>query len=233
MERVVTLIERLKEQHESGSRASEMMITAQMLLQELYIVSTVEGSSQQKVSVVVPKMNVPPKKEPVVEAQTEIEKSLKPVIPERGNTKEKMYSSYEKYLPGDKPDAVINALKAEPVIGYLVPDQKEINQVIAIQQESLNDKLKTSASDKEHILYEAPIRDLRAAIGINDRFRFIQELFRGDESVYERSIITINSFNQYSEAEYWIQRELKVKSGWDDNSEVVQQFNQLVRRRFS
>ncbi|MEI9944467.1 MAG: hypothetical protein WDN26_09650 [Chitinophagaceae bacterium] len=32
------------------------------------------------------------------------------------------------------------------------------------------------------ILKESPVVDLRKAIGINDRFLFINDLFRGDES---------------------------------------------------
>jgi hypothetical protein len=51
--------------------------------------------------------------------------------------------------------------------------------------------------------------------------------------MYERSIKTINSFNIYPEAEYWISRELKIKLGWDNELPVVTQFDQLVRRRFS
>ena len=83
------------------------------------------------------------------------------------------------------------------------------------------------------VLKETPIKDLRKAIGINDRFLFINDLFRGDEVMYERSIKTINSFNIYPEAEYWISRELKIKLGWDNELPVVAQFDQLVKRRFS
>ncbi len=80
---------------------------------------------------------------------------------------------------------------------------------------------------------DAPIKDLRRGIGINDKFSFVSELFRGDEDMYERSIKTINSFHILPEAEYWMNRELKVKLGWNDNKELVQHFYQLVRRRFS
>jgi hypothetical protein len=83
------------------------------------------------------------------------------------------------------------------------------------------------------MLTEAPVRDLKKAIGINDRFLFINELFRGDEAMYERSIKTINNFAIFPEAQYWIQRELKVKIGWSDADPVVKQFDQLVKRRFS
>jgi hypothetical protein len=99
---------------------------------------------------------------------------------------------------------------------------------------SLNDKLKiNNAKELASKLQDEPIRDLKKAIGINDRYQFISELFRGDETMYERSIKTINSFNVYQEANYWIQREMIYKLGWDDNNPVVKHFNQLVKRRFS
>lgn len=109
----------------------------------------------------------------------------------------------------------------------------ELHHVIADKKESLNDRLKEEKTEVAHLLKETPIKDLRKAIGINDRFVFTKELFRGDDAMYERSIKTINGFNIYSEAEYWIARELKHKLGWDDKNETVKHFYQLVRRRFS
>ncbi|HSN10300.1 MAG TPA: hypothetical protein VLS85_14770, partial [Hanamia sp.] len=82
-------------------------------------------------------------------------------------------------------------------------------------------------------LTSVPIKDLRKAIGVNDRFLFINELFRGDEAMYERSIKTIQNFTIYAEAEFWIKRELKVKIGWLDSHPVVKQFDQLIKRRFA
>ena len=101
-----------------------------------------------------------------------------------------------------------------------------------VEPESLNDRLRQGKMELAETLKEAPIRDLRKAIGINDRFLFINDLFRGDEPMYERSIKTINSFNIFAEAEYWISRELKVKLGWDVEDPIVVQFDQLIRRRF-
>jgi hypothetical protein len=109
---------------------------------------------------------------------------------------------------------------------------KEVNEAIE-QRESINDRLKENRIELMHSLKDAPIRDLRKGIGINDRFVFISELFRGDEPMYERSIKTINSFNIYPEAEYWMNRELKIKLGWDDTRETVKHFYQLVKRRFT
>jgi hypothetical protein len=111
----------------------------------------------------------------------------------------------------------------------------ELKDVLALEEEkeNLNDKLKENKTEVVALLQGTPVKDLRKAIGINDRYLFINELFRGDENMYERSIKTINSFNIYPEAEYWIQRELKVKLGWLEEAETVKVFDQLVKRRFS
>ena len=39
--------------------------------------------------------------------------------------------------------------------------------------------------------------------------------------MYERSIKTINNFRILPEAEYWMERELKIKLGWDDSREIA------------
>ena len=104
---------------------------------------------------------------------------------------------------------------------------------MAGKDNSLNDKLKAPVVEVGHRLTDSPIRDLKKGIGVNDRYVFISELFRGDEVMYERSIKTINGFRIFAEAEYWIERELKVKLGWEEDKPATRHFYQLVKRRFS
>jgi len=108
----------------------------------------------------------------------------------------------------------------------------ELNETMVVQDESINDRLREKRVEVATLLQGSPVKDLRKAIGINDRYLFINELFRGDEAMYERSLKTINSYSFLPEAEYWIQRELKIKLGWDEDSATVQHFDQLVKRRF-
>jgi hypothetical protein len=98
---------------------------------------------------------------------------------------------------------------------------------------SLNEKLKPSGKELADHLQGSPVRDLRKAIGINDRYVYINELFRGNEAMFDRALKTLNDFSILPEAEYWIQRELRIKLGWKDEEPAVQQFLQLIRRRFS
>jgi len=125
---------------------------------------------------------------------------------------------------------------AEKPIDRFTLSQKsrEINDIIGgVTGSSLNEKLKSDVVDLRSALNDTPVRDLRKAIGINDRYVFVNQLFRGDEAMYERSIKTINAFRILPEAEYWMERELKVKLGWDENRDVTRHFYQLVKRRFS
>ena len=151
------------------------------------------------------------------------------------------------------PAAVINGtvtLKASPERGQwpfdplaekptdrftLSQKAREVNDVIgtASATSSLNDKLRSDVVDLKSTLNDSPVRDLKKAIGLNDRYVFINQLFRGDEVMYERSLKTINGFRILPEAEYWMERELKVKLGWDENRETTRHFYQLVKRRFS
>lgn len=111
--------------------------------------------------------------------------------------------------------------------------QKTLEQPQEISAASLNDRLKQEKREVSDTLQQTPIKDLRKAIGINDRYLFIQSLFKGDDVMFDRSIKTINDFAIYPEAEFWIKRELKLKLGWEDDSEAVRQFDQLVKRRFA
>ncbi len=120
---------------------------------------------------------------------------------------------------------------AETVATTIAP--KELNDALPNNNASLNERLNNKQTQVSDSLMDTPIKDLKKAIGVNERFLYLNELFRGDEAMYERSIKTINAFNVYPEAELWIRRELKLKLGWDEKYQTVKQFDQLIKRRFA
>jgi hypothetical protein len=235
MERVETLIKKLQEQFSAGVPAGQLLLTVQMLQAELAHVQPATAASIVAVDIAQPVvMPQPQPEEKIVEVLQVDEAAVEAELEEI----KRNAAAVQKLSVQNKP--VISFEDDEhplPTLVHHIPpssnQQKEINDVIATNNASLNDKLKQSKIDLGDTLTDTPIRDLRKAIGVNDRFLFINELFRGDEAMYERSIKTINGFSILPEAEYWIQRELKVKLGWSDGNEVVQQFVQLVKRRFS
>ena len=115
-------------------------------------------------------------------------------------------------------------------ISVLMPFQTEVEPKIEEQAPELVQLQKPEVKDQ--ITLE-PIKNLAAAIGINDKFLFIETLFLGDEKAYEESIKMINAFHIFQEAQFWIKQELRIKNNWDETSPIVHQFDQLVKRRFS
>lgn len=111
--------------------------------------------------------------------------------------------------------------------------RKDLNELVGSNGTSLNDRLRQQQVELAQKLGDMPVNDLRNAIGINDKYQFIQELFRGDADLYERSVKTINDFRSMQEADYWIQREIKIIQGWQDDHHLVKHFYSLLRKRFS
>ncbi|MER3499567.1 MAG: hypothetical protein C4308_13535 [Chitinophagaceae bacterium] len=225
MERIKVLINKLKEQADENSSPSQMLITLQMLQNELCQLQSTghRNLGTSKVAVMLPKVvNVSAdEQQPVATVQAEekpaVVKEEKETYRPRTTTKKEQ--SYNLFDP----------LVEIPTLSQ----QEQVRQVIEPGYSELNERLKQNTVEVAEIVKFEPIKDLRKAIGINDRFVFINDLFRGDEAMYERSIKTINSFNIYPEAEYWINRELVVKLGWGVDNEIVKHFYQLVKRRFA
>ena len=224
MERIEILISKLNEQYQQKAPSEQMLFTLQLLQNEL--ISKQQGNrtlGTSKVSVVMPtvmhmdssayeKYAPKPADKPLLQKETVlVDKESVSIVQENGQL-----------------DMVFDPMIEIPTLSHQLKEKKG-----DAQGESINDRLKHGKAELMEVLKETPIKDLRKAIGINDRFLFINDLFRGDEVMYERSIKTINSFNIYPEAEYWISRELKVKLGWDNDLAAVLQFDQLVKRRFS
>jgi len=219
-----------------------MMLTLQMLQAELQSnAGTSPEVRQQSVAVIMPMSYVsiqrmtetdqgPVAEERIVEVlqvdEREIEEELEQI---RRNAE-----AVNSIGVNARPPITFDPIEDIPTLSHQTPSGKSepAGHEYAFGFE-LNDKLKEDKTELSDRLKETPIRDLRKAIGVNDRFVFINELFRGDEAMYERCIKTIQNFSIFAEAEYWIRRELKVKIGWHDNHPVVKQFDQLVKRRFA
>lgn len=77
-------------------------------------------------------------------------------------------------------------------------------------------------------LQAKPITSLAAAIGINERFLYIRELFGNDAKKYEYAIEIMNRAANFNDAYNYMIREYT----WDMDSEMVQELLELVRRKF-
>jgi hypothetical protein len=222
MERVGILIDKLKEQFAQQVETDSLLVTAQMILLELQQQKNAHLTNRA-VSVMDLLLNN--------SRLQSITMTNSPVSKANPKKNEEL-SGWLFDMTTDLP-IVEQDLEVKKTDNTVVKEKMELNDVIVNEAFSINDQLKQREPEVAHGFNETPIRDLRKAIGINDRYLFINELFRGDEIMYERSLKTINGFNIFPEAQYWIERELKLKLGWKDSSIAVEHFDQLVKRRFA
>jgi hypothetical protein len=68
-------------------------------------------------------------------------------------------------------------------------------------------------------------------IGINDKFRFINELFTQNSSEYHAAVEQLSTLNNWHDSQAYL-KSLTNVYGWKDDNEVVKYFYGLVRKRF-
>lgn len=256
MERVKSLIEKLQEQFKNEALLEDMLATLKMLNIELLAQKgiTAKVDNLPMISIQTPaiyeKTNTPIKevteKVEVIEKQIEVLQIDEAAVEAELNEIKKNAEERKKIIQKPAAHLLFDPVDDIPTLAHqpTVADKetreeakKELHERLAASSSnlintSLNEKLKQTHVERSETLKDSPIKDLKKGIGVNDRFLFIKELFKGDETMYERSIKTINGFAILPEAEYWIRRELKLKLAWNDQEAVVKQFDQLIKRRF-
>lgn len=249
MERVGTLLDKLQQQFREKAPPADLLLTVHMMQQELAALSPgpLPNTSGRSVVLSMPAL-------PVAGSEAKSDLSTPTAVPETNNEErivevlqvdeaeieaelealKKNAETIEQMSISSRPPTLFDFTDDDiPTLPHRPGSPKEVNESIREESPSVNEKLKAPQKEVSEKLNDQSIKDLKKGIDVNERFLYINELFRGDESTYERSIKTINSFSIWPEAEYWISRELKIKLGWDDKNPVVQQFYQLVRRRFA
>lgn len=98
---------------------------------------------------------------------------------------------------------------------------------------SLNDKITAGKNDRSLAdrMQLKPISDLRAAIGLNEKFQFINELFEGSSERYTEAMHLLNSCAGSKQAEE-VFADLKFRYKWDDNNPVFKKLHEFLVRRY-
>jgi hypothetical protein len=100
------------------------------------------------------------------------------------------------------------------------------------ETKSVNEKIQKSKTDKSIGLkmLHNPIKDLKSAIGINEKFLFINELFKGNMKAYNDSIINLNDSESYDKAFEFLDK-LKNDYKWEDDMVAYLTFKDFVERK--
>lgn len=116
--------------------------------------------------------------------------------------------------------------------------QKE-NEVETVMQMTVEKKPKpreeepAEKQEVEEPATPAPHRKKYAnvSVNINDKFRFINELFAQNNSEYNIAVEQLNNLRNWGDTEIYL-NSLKTLYEWKENSEVVKSFYAAVKRRF-
>ena len=125
---------------------------------------------------------------------------------------------------------------------YLTAPSDEIESQTAMGRDSILEKtgeskksvheLHSESATKKHshlgtVMHSKPIPDIEAAIGVNDKFLFIRELFSSNASRYKETIDILNNAADFNSAYNYIEKNFE----WDSENEAAQKLLELVRRR--
>jgi copper chaperone CopZ len=115
------------------------------------------------------------------------------------------------------------------------PVKKSVESAIIADQyshrpESFNEKLGSLKHEDDvlGILKTKPLLSLNEAIGVNDKFLFIREIFDGDQELYNQVIIKLESVGSLADARAVVMS----YTGENTENEAVKQLLDLIKRKF-
>jgi hypothetical protein len=109
-----------------------------------------------------------------------------------------------------------------PTLANKFSDHQTIAEKIAVNGTTtrISDQLRT------------PVKDIKAAIGINEKFQFINNLFNGDAKKYHTAVDQLNASPDGATAMNYI-KDLSDSNNWESHAASAKSFIEIIERRFS
>ena len=104
-----------------------------------------------------------------------------------------------------------------------------LGDIINHDVQTLADTLAAPRDRASELRRSEPVTDLRRAIGINDKFLLIRDLFGGDGEAYEKSIGVLNDCADFDDCMIYIAENY----AWNPNSDGVKLLMDLLERKFA
>ncbi len=136
----------------------------------------------------------------------------------------------EKQEKPDPPESSPKKTSAHPLNDKM--DQAKTTMDLFTPTKTLSDMYKDNRDNSLAAkINQHRISDIRAAIGINDKFLMINHIFNGEMATYNRAIEKLNNFDFFHEALHYID-ELKATSLTDENAPAFNKLLEIVKRKF-
>ena len=153
-------------------------------------------------------------------------------------------SAQEQEVESDRsqPEAVVNEVveeQREVTVSEPEPTKEEeeakptrpltLNEIIQQQKKAgltNASQFSTSTSKTGQIL------DLKSGVSLNDKLLFIKDLFNGYSLAYTEAIELLNRFDNFAEADAFLQANYAMKNNWNAKPQTVDKLYGILRRKF-
>ena len=160
---------------------------------------------------------------PAPEPEAEEPAAVPEELAEIPETRETSAAPQSAAVEDDEPGFEEITLEAAAPAGVVLGD------VINHDVQTLADTLAAPRDRASELRRSEPVTDLRKAIGINDKFLLIRDLFGGDGEAYERAIGTLNDCADFDDCMIYIAENY----AWNPNSDGVKLLMELLERKFA
>ncbi len=159
---------------------------------------------------------------------------------EPSSTKEPEEETAEEVIEVEKPnEEVVNETIVEmpAVEEKKIAPNKEVNLSKPIksdddQKGNFLERIKTLPNSVSSQFSESKIESLNGAFGLNERLRYIRELFDGSNDLFSEAISSLDSQPSLEDASVKVE-ELAFSNSWDLEEEAVLEFMSIIKRRYA
>ncbi len=203
---------------------------------EVVIVNEVEKVPMVKVE---PEPEIPAPEAPKVSSESEVRSSDIPESNDQppGTSHQEPVTSYKQPVTNNEPPPPVpRPSSPEPVVSAEL-EENDTDPKTTADLFSGPTTIADSFQEKGDNTIAATVNphaveDLKMAIGINDKFLFINELFKGDPSVYNDAIDKLNTVGEIQAADHTIEA-YRNEYGWADNSEAYHRLKKIVKSKYN
>lgn len=180
-----------------------------------------------------PEVDAEAGKESEVENQPTEKQAQQKEKPEKSDEKEKKKSAQQTKTQYSETSQITDSKKARQI--KETQASKNSHEVVADKYQNKktfrHDNLaqQQSKNDLSSMMQSKPITDLSKAIGVNDKFLFVRELFDGNRDHYHEAIQLLNEIPTFEEAQTYLRETFNWS--WDDP--VTKKFLELIKRKFA
>lgn len=156
-------------------------------------------------------------------------------IEEEIETPPSVSSIMETVIEEIRPEPVVEPI-SEPVVEEVSSQAEEVsetlNEVTSDSKGTFLDQLNISDSSLHTTMNDSKLDTLIGAFGLNEKLRYINDLFDGSSELFGNAVKTLDSQNDIDSANQKV-NELAAEHSWDPEEETVAEFLSYVNRRYA